>query len=176
MNPSFLRSERIHLRAVEPEDLEVMYRIENDPAMWDVSGFIEPYSRYSLREYIASSRNDLFADRQLRLMIVWNETGEVAGTVDLDSFDPRHLRAGVGMAVLRSFRERGIASEALQLLIEYVFRFLYLHQLYAYIPVRNTASLRLFEKTGFQRVALLKDWLRTAGDYEDVTLWQYIRM
>lgn len=173
MNPSFLINERIHLRAVEPEDLEVMYRIENDPGMWDVSSFIEPYSRHSLREYIASSRNDVFADRQLRLMIVWNETGEAIGTVDLDEFDPRHLRAGVGLAVLQSFRERGVAGEALQLLMDYVFRFLHFHQLYAYIPVRNTASLKLFEKVGFQRVALLKEWIRISGGYEDVTFWQY---
>ncbi len=41
MKPTFLKNDRIFLRAVEPEDLDVMYEMENDPAMWDVSSFTE---------------------------------------------------------------------------------------------------------------------------------------
>ncbi len=174
MNQSFLHSERICLRAVEPEDLDVMYQMENDPEMWDVSNFIEPYSRHALREYIASSQNDVFADKQLRLMIVWNATGEVAGTLDLDSFDACHLRAGVGVAVRREFRQQEVGFEALQLLCNYVFRFLHLRQLYAYIPGDNAASEMLFKKAGFERVAMLADWLRTPNGYKAASLWQRI--
>ena len=61
--PSYLSGERVRLRAVEPEDLAVMYEMENDPQMWDISNFIEPYSRQLLREYIAENRNDVFADK-----------------------------------------------------------------------------------------------------------------
>ena len=51
---------------VEPEDLDFIYRMENDPAHWAMTDFTVPYSRYALRRYLADSRNDLFADRQLR--------------------------------------------------------------------------------------------------------------
>ena len=46
MKQSFLNNDRIYLRAVEPEDLDVMYEMENDPSMWDISNFTVPYSRY----------------------------------------------------------------------------------------------------------------------------------
>ena len=45
MKQSFLTNERIYLRAVEPEDLDIMYEMENDPSMWDISSFTVPYSR-----------------------------------------------------------------------------------------------------------------------------------
>ena len=37
MKQSFLSNDRIYLRAVEPEDMDVMYEMENDPSMWDIS-------------------------------------------------------------------------------------------------------------------------------------------
>lgn len=43
MKQSFLINDRIYLRAVEPEDMDVMYEMENDPSMWDISNFTVPY-------------------------------------------------------------------------------------------------------------------------------------
>ena len=36
MNKSYFCNERVRLRAMEPEDLEVMYAMENDSQTWDV--------------------------------------------------------------------------------------------------------------------------------------------
>ena len=44
MRQSFLMNDRIYLRAVEPEDMDIMYEMENDPSMWDISNFTVPYS------------------------------------------------------------------------------------------------------------------------------------
>ena len=70
MNKSYFCSERVRLRAMEPEDLEVMYAMENDSQTWDVTNFTVPYSRFVLKQYIENSECDMFADRQLRMMIV----------------------------------------------------------------------------------------------------------
>lgn len=42
MKQSYLTNERIYLRAVEPEDMDIMYEMENDPSMWDISNFTVP--------------------------------------------------------------------------------------------------------------------------------------
>ena len=70
MNKSYFRGERVRLRAMEPEDLEVMYTMENDPHTWDVTNFSVPYSKFILKQYIENSECDMFAARQLRMMIV----------------------------------------------------------------------------------------------------------
>ena len=88
MRQSFLMNERIYLRAVEPEDMDIMYEMENDPSMWDISNFTVPYSRYVLRQYIEGSQCDVFADKQLRLMMVRKSDQCILGTIDITDFVP----------------------------------------------------------------------------------------
>lgn len=172
MKQTFLMNNRIYLRAVEPEDLEVMYEMENDPMMWDVSSFTVPYSRYVLRQYIEGSQSDMFADKQLRLMMVRREDNRTLGTVDVTDFVPLHSRGAVGIAVYKEFRQEGYAADGLQLLCDYVFGFLCIRQLYAHVAVDNEASLRLFRSCGFTQCGLLKDWLQTKEGYRDAALMQ----
>ena len=124
MRQSFLMNERIYLRAVEPEDMDIMYEMENDPSMWDISNFTVPYSRYVLRQYIEGSQCDVFADKQLRLMIVRKSDQCILGTIDITDFVPLHSRGEVGIAVHKDYRLQGYATDALKLLCEYAFDFL----------------------------------------------------
>jgi diamine N-acetyltransferase len=162
-----LENDTIRLRAPEPEDLDKLYRWENDPAMWEIGSTLSPYSRYALKQYIADAGKDIYERKQLRLIIELKETRTAVGAVDLFDFDPHHRRAGVGILVDSAHQKKGLAKMALNLLIGYAFSFLKIHQLYAYIPVTNTPSLRLLEQCGFETMGLLKDWLLTANGYTD---------
>lgn len=171
---TYLTNERLFLRAAEPEDLDIMYQMENDPESWDVSCFTVPYSRYVLRQYIEASQCDLFADKQLRLMLVQRADNKTVGTIDLTDFVPMHGRAGVGIAVKKEYRREGFARQALEMLISYSFDFLHLRQLYAYISIKNEASKKLFIACGFEQSGVLKDWLRLKNGYEDAYFMQCI--
>lgn len=166
-----LYTERIRLRAPEPDDVDEMWLFENDETFWENGPATGPYSRYQLKRYIAENQNNLFADGQLRLMIELN-TGKTAGIIDLFAFEARSLRAEVGIVVKAECRHQGIASEALRLLERHCFDILGIHQLYAYIRTDNTASLRLFEKQGYTCSGTLKDWIRTGSGYKNVCLMQ----
>lgn len=168
---SWLKDETMTLRAPEPEDLELMYAMENDTALWCVGNATLPYSRYTLREYLQNSRQDLVAERQARFVIELSG-GDCAGMVDLADYDPLNSRAEVCIGLLGAYREKGIASRALQLLCSYAAGRLHLHQLYAYVPQWNAGSIRLFEKCGFVYTATLKDWVRGKEGYSDVVLMQ----
>ena len=112
MSDRHFQGNGIRLRAPEPEDLEVMFRFENATDVWEMSNTTGPYSRFQLKQYIEQTQNDLFADRQLRLMIE-NGNRQVVGIVDLCSFDPLHNRAEVGIMVDKSCRRQGIGRNAL---------------------------------------------------------------
>lgn len=172
MNLSFLQDERIYLRAVEPEDLEIIYEMENDPSMWDVSSFTVPYSRYVLRQYIESSQSDMYADKQLRLMIMQKEKHTVLGTIDITDFVPLHSRGAVGIAIRQKYRKEGYAESALRLLCQYAFDFLLIGQLYAHVATDNEASLKLFAVCGFTSCGVMKEWLLTKDGYKDAAVLQ----
>lgn len=168
----WLQNERVRLRAPEPEDLAFLYRWENDVSIWDTGSTIAPYSRYELRRYIADSAHDIYQDRQLRLMITVPGSDQLVGMADLFDFDPFHGRAEAGILIASESRRNQFAFSALQLLSGYALDFLGLHQLYAYIPATNRASLDLFSKAGYEQIGVLKEWVKRGDRYTDVVFVQ----
>jgi len=161
----------LRLRALEPEDLELMYRIENDTRFWCHGSTTVPYSRYALREYLTNSRNDIFADGQVRLVIERNSNA--IGFADLVNFDAIHLRAEIGLLILPEYQGKHYGLPTVQLLCDYA-RQLHLHQIYAIIATTNKPATQLFAHAGFQASAKLRDWLRVNDEIVDAVVWQQI--
>jgi len=165
----YLESDRIRLRAPEPEDLEYYYRWENDTSLWLAGSAHLPYSRYELKQFIASeAAKDFYAAKQLRFTVVRKSDKAVTGITDLFDFSPFHRRAEVGVLIDVGYQKQGYATEAMQLLCDYGLHFLKLHQLYAYVPATSEASRRMLERCGFEARGLLTDWLQTPQGWENV--------
>jgi diamine N-acetyltransferase len=167
---------KIKLRALEPEDLELLYEWENNDSYWVISNTVAPFSKYTLKRYIENSHKDIFETGQLRLMIEIPTEKKTIGTIDLFDFDPFHMRAGLGILIADDAeRRKGYASLALKCLIDYCFNTLQLHQLFCNILANNCESMDLFKKQGFVQSGIKKDWVKTSEGYLDEYLFQLIR-
>lgn len=167
-----MKGEKVHLRELEPADVQLLYRWENDPDTWRVSGTTAPFSKKQLEDYVASV-GDIYSDGQLRTIICLNEDQRPVGTVDLFDHDPVNQRAGVGILIASpEDRGQGFAKEALQLLMEHAFERIGLHQLYCNIAASNAPSLELFKAQGFREVGRKRDWIRHREVWEDEYLLQ----
>jgi diamine N-acetyltransferase len=163
----------IRLRALEPEDLELLYSWENNETYWVYSNTVSPFSRFTLKRYIENSHKSIFETGQLRLMIDHIEDKKTIGTIDLFEFDPFHKRAGIGILIAdESYRRKGFAAMSLKCLIQYCFKTLQLHQLYCNILANNTKSIELFKKQGFVEMGRKKDWIQTDNGYLDEYIFQ----
>jgi diamine N-acetyltransferase len=170
-----LSGQQINLRALEPEDLEFLYQIENDESLWEVSHTQTPFSKYVLKQYLENAHLDIYESKQLRLLIEEKSTKKQIGMIDLFDFNPQHKRAGVGILIHPDFQKNGFASEALSLLISYSFSHLQLHQLFANITLDNQRSLALFKKRNFFKIGIKKDWILSEGKFKDEFLFQLIK-
>lgn len=165
---------KIRLRALEPEDIDILFEWENDTEIWEISNTCEPFSKYILAKYIKDSQRDIYESKQIRLVIETLD-GVAVGAIDLFDFDPFHFRAGVGILIHnKNDRKLGYATDALELLCKYSLEYLRLHQLYANITEDNIASIHLFKKVGFALVGIKKDWRRTANGWKNELLFQKI--
>jgi diamine N-acetyltransferase len=171
-----LKGEHIYLRALEPEDLEFIHAIENDESVWEISNTQTPYSKFLIKQYLKNSHKDIFEVKQLRLVIS-SYDNEALGMIDLFDFDFKNRRAGVGILVKESSdRQRGYGRESLQLLINYSFTHLNLHQLYCNISEDNQASIKLFTNQGFETIGIKKDWIYSNKTYKSEYLFQLINI
>ena len=163
------------LRAVEPEDVETMYRWENDPEVWAVSGTTAPFSRHMLVQFVEQQRLDLAQTRQLRLIVETRQEARPVGAIDLFEYDPIHRRAGIGILIYeQSDRGRGYASDAVETLCRYAHDTLRAHQLWCNVGADNEASLRLFRSAGFTEIGVKRDWLWRPNGYHDEVMLQKI--
>ena len=169
-----LKGKQVYLRALEPEDLELIYIIENDESVWEVSQTQTPYSRFLIKQYLENCHKDIYEVKQLRLMIVTNSE-EPVGFVDLFDFDPKNDKVGLGVLVLDHARGNKYGQEALNLLIEYAFKNLYVHQIYANVLEDNLGSIKLFEKLNFVKSGVKKDWVLEGNQYKNEYLFQLIK-
>jgi diamine N-acetyltransferase len=165
----------IRLRALEPEDLELLYEWENNQSYWLISNTITPFSRYNLKQYIENSHKNIYETGQHRLMIDHIEDKKTIGTIDIFEFDPFHKRAGIGILIAdENYRKKGFAAMSLICLIKYCFETLKLHQLYCNIISNNIESINLFIKQGFVQNGTKKDWIKTDDGYLDEFMFQLI--
>lgn len=169
-----LENEKVRLRALEPEDLDLLYEWENNTTVWESGSTIAPFSKKILKDYIDNSHLDIYEAKQLRLMIDERSSGKTIGAIDLYDFDARNRRAGIGIYVVEEFQRKGYALNALQVLLTYCSSMLLMHQLYVEVQVDNKASLSLFQKAGFSIVGAKKDWLIRKNGFVDVILMQKI--
>lgn len=171
-----MRSENLQLRALEPGDIDLLYKWENDTSIWHLSNTLAPFSRFALEQYVMNAGDDIFATRQLRLMIDLHteDPARTIGCIDLFDFDPVNLRAGLGILFVGQERGKGFASEALDIMIDYAFSRLKLHQLFSNVISGNTASLELFKKKHFSVIGVKKEWLWSENTWIDEYLLQLI--
>ncbi len=173
---SQLENSKIKLRALEIEDIDILYDWENNMNIWNLSNTIVPFSKYILHKYIESSHEDIFTSKQLRLVIQEITSQKPLGFIDLFDFDFLNSRAGIGILINDiENRKKGFAAEALRILIKYCFNTLNLNQLYCNINTDNIDSINLFKKSGFEITGTKKKWNRTSDGFKDEYFLQLLK-
>lgn len=169
-----LKGKHIYLRALEREDLDFVYNIENDMSLWELSETQTPFSRFLISQYLENAHQDIFEAKQLRLVIC-DTNGKAIGLIDVFDFNIKNRRAGLGILIKNETdRFKGYGKEALDLLVNYCFKVLHMHQVYANISESNLSSLKLFEGNGFKKIGLKKDWIFDGNQYTSEYILQRI--
>lgn len=168
------------LRPLEPEDLDLLYTIENSLELWDSTDNDTLLSRYAIKQYIARMAS-IYECNILRLAIVAGPEDTPAlsaertvGVIDLTDFSARHRRAEVGLALLAECRGMGLGSKALLLMEELAVSQFHIHTLTAHVATDNTGCLKVFERAGFSRIGTLADWICRGNKHADVVLLQKV--
>lgn len=161
------------LRALEPDDLDILYDTENDKSLWKYSNTSSPFSKHSLKKFIENSHLDIIEHNQVRLVLS-DKNNLPFGFIDLFKYDMTNKRAGVGIIIFEKYRSRGLGSISLDLIENYVKKYIPIHQLYANISSENIESIKLFEKHNYLKVGNKKDWIYYNNKYFNELLYQKI--
>ncbi|PCH49379.1 MAG: GNAT family N-acetyltransferase [Flavobacteriaceae bacterium] len=169
-----LLGKNISLRALEPKDLDFLFSTENDESFWEISSTQAPFSKYILKKYIENASQDIYEAKQYRFVIC-DIKNKPVGMIDLFDFNPQHQRVGIGILITSKNQAKGYGCEALEMILDYAFTYLNVHQIFANITSDNLKSISLFEKYNFKKVGIKKDWMYANSSFKDEILYQLIK-
>jgi len=165
--------QNIRLRALEPQDLDFLFQIENQVEWLSLTSQRVPLSRFVLEQYLAGAHLPLEQVKQYRFGAE-HQTQGLVGFIDLYDFDAHHRRAGDGIVIAPEFQKNGYALGSLKALETYIQEVLNLHQIYAEVLTQNAQAQQLFQKAGFRSSAIFKDWWFAEGQFHDMQVYQKI--
>jgi [ribosomal protein S5]-alanine N-acetyltransferase len=163
----FLESERLYLRAVQPDDAnEAYYRWMNDPA---VNKYLEsrfyPHTLETLKDYIQSKLGD---NENPFFAIILKDSNRHIGNIKLGPINTIHRFADIGIIIgEKDCWGKGYATEAIRLVVKYAFDTLNLHKVTAGFYEPNIQSMKAFIKAGFIQEGIRKSHCYCDGKYVD---------
>ncbi|TAA71766.1 GNAT family N-acetyltransferase [Planococcus salinarum] len=167
-----LKGRHCYLRTLTTDDAEEMVLLLlRNRKYWAI---FEPQHRDSYftaavqREKIRESIHQAKENREYSFGIFEAASDKLVGHISMYSIKRMpFLSALVGYSVDEQYTGRGIATEAVELVVAFGFEKLQLHRIEAYVSPRNTGSVRVLEKARFNKEGLLKEFLFINGIWED---------
>lgn len=169
---SIWQGKRVRLRQVEPDDWETYRRFDEDSWNQRASDRISPpRSAEGQREWAREQARQDLAAGPLRLAVESLDEGVVVGGISTHGEDASAGRFSYGIALGAEYHRRGYASDALRILLTYMFGERRFHKCEAGVYDFNAPSLAFHRAFGFAEEGRLRESQFFAGRHHDVFLF-----
>ncbi len=171
-----LQNDRIQVRLIHSEDAAQMLTLEtrNREFFQQFTGTHDE-SFYTLegQQQVAQTRIERAEqDYGYWFVIVHRETEQIIGYIMLTEVVRSNLQScWIGYFLDAAYNGQGIMTDAVKLVVQYAFEQLHFHRLEASVMPHNIGSIRVLEKSGFEREGLARKNVKINGVWQDhVTL------
>lgn len=134
-----------------------------------------PYPAGEAECYITRKQKERNAGSSTTFVIEKREQKGFIGLIEVRDIDREHSQGELSFWLARRAWGHGYMSEVVQVIVQYGFEVLNLNRLFAYHMLRNPATGRVLEKSGFRQEGLLRQRVQKWGEYEDVVLMAILR-
>ncbi len=170
-----LKTERLMLRKILPEDADAMYEYSSDQSvteflLWDVHP-----DRFYTGEYIEYLQERYALGDFYDWALILKADGSMIGTCGFTNFDLPNSAAEIGYVLNPRYRGNGYAPEAAACVIAFAFEALGLVRVSAICMKENTASLRVMQKCGMTHEGILRRAVYAKGKHRDVSVCSILK-
>ena len=163
----FLHTQRLLIRNFTASDLEAFLAYRNDPDVAKYQSWSLPYPREKAQALIREMQ-DVHApkvDDWLQLAIELKETGELIGDLAFVIKADDARQAIIGFTIASAHQKKGYVTEAVTVLLDYLFEDIDMHRVIADCDTENIGSWKTLEKLGFRREAHFVESLLVGNEY-----------
>jgi RimJ/RimL family protein N-acetyltransferase len=164
-----LEGKLVNLRPMEKEDLPQFSEWFNNPE------FMGDYSRLAQSSRVETEKM-LESPLELRPFIIEKKDGNKIGFIaHFHVLHPSGSKLEIGYALIPSERGKGYCTEAIQIMLDFLFLSRETMRIQATTDTRNLASQKVLEKTGFKKEGTLRKFMFVRGELRDEYLYSILR-
>jgi len=166
--PQDLRTARLLLRSLEPEDIPALVRLAGAREVAAMTTRIpHPYTEDDARIYLAQAEEDFQSGRSIVFAITLLAGGELCGSIGfVIAQSNRHAELGYWIGV--PFWGQGYATEAATAVVAFGFDTLGLHRIHAHHFAGNVASRRVLQKIGMRHEGRFREHVHKWDQFIDL--------
>jgi len=171
-----LRSSRLVLRRFTDSDLETFQAYRNDPEISRYQSW-ETFSHQEALEFISEQKSlePLMPGRWFQFAVALKETHALVGDCAVKIDEENTEQAEIGFTFAREHQGKGYAAEAVQRLLDFLFREAGLHRVIAITDCENQPAVALLERTGLRREGHFIQNVWFKGKWGDEYLYAILR-
>jgi RimJ/RimL family protein N-acetyltransferase len=163
-----LEGKNVNLRVSEKEDIPLIVEWWNSLEVQGDYQFFPQMSKAEMEKWIEKSSSDPLS----KTFVIEKKDGSKVGSIV-------HYQVGrlveIGYALVPSERGKGYCSEAVQIIVDYLFLSKDIVRVQAHTDVRNVASQRVLEKIGFKKEGVVRKSSFVGGEWRDSCLFSFLR-
>jgi len=166
-----LKGKKVFLRYPKPEDFAEFSALGKASRKFHKNLVSPPVDRKSFGEYLDKNKSETNEG----FLICRISDGAIIGTINLSQiFRKSFQNAYLGYLLFEKFTGFGLMTEAVELILGYAFKTLKLHRVEANVQPRNTASIKVLQKTNFTKEGFSQKYLKIGGRWRDHERWAII--
>ena len=169
-----LEGKRVRLREVRESDLPLLVSLRNDLDTQGWSQTLPPDYTYNVYKKQYEEETFSFKRNRARFIIETLDTGEAAGNVSYYSYNPRR-GVTVGIAIAKQFWSAGLAYDALEVLLRFLFEELGVRVVRLWTTGSNEKAIALARRSGFRDAARLREAIIRRGKLTDNVMMDLLR-
>ena len=165
---------RVYLRALEPDDYKTSIEWRRDNEIWGMVGS----TKYFVSEAYEKKwvEDTIFNSRDIKLAVCEVGSNKYIGNVYATDIDQTNRSCTTGVLIgNHDYWGQGYASEAIRLLLDYLFNERNINRVQAYVLESNVASMKMHQKVGYKIEGTLRQSVYKNGRYQDQVLLSVLR-
>jgi [ribosomal protein S5]-alanine N-acetyltransferase len=151
-----LTSETITLNKIEEENLNELFDIYSNERVFEYCGIIPKHNKDTVKKMIGHFERDYHKKSRVKWGIFQNEGNKLVGIMEAMEFNSKVNMVTIGYYLAESSWGKGIATESVGLLVEFLFNKVHVNRIQAEVMPPNVNSKKVLLKNGFIKEGTLR--------------------
>lgn len=152
-----IQSPKIILKNIDENDLDKLFEIYNNDKVFEYCGIIPKHNKETVKKMITHFERDFNKEKIIKWGIYDKKDMKLLGIIEIGSYNKKIDMLTIGYFLAESNWNKGIATEAIKILVKYLFETADVNRIQAEVMLENKNSKKALLKNNFKSEGIIRE-------------------